>query len=272
MKRIIIVMTVTILTIMGLFFANQMLLLAKSSATASDAMITANQLYETGQYLQSAQAYQQLVDQGYVDSALYYNLGNAYFKVGDFGRAVLNFRRAEQLAPRDADIEANLELARAQAVDQLDWSPEQRGILETLTELTQEWITLDELAFAALTTWLVFALLVIAVTSTRKGGLLREILQYALVVTTLVLVMGIVGLGSRMYVERAQPEAVVVASQVSVTSGPGQQYLTEFALHSGTEARVIETRENWVRLAVSDGELQGWVPATSVEVVVGPMS
>jgi tetratricopeptide (TPR) repeat protein len=251
MKRIIIVMTLTILTIMGLFFTNQMLLLAKSSATASDAMITANQLYETGQYLQSAQAYQQLVDQGYVDSSLYYNLGNAYFKAGDFGRAVLNFRRAEQLAPRDAD---------------------QRGILETLTELTQEWITLDELALAALTTWLVFALLVIVVTSTTKGGLLREILQYALVVTTLVLVLGIVGLASRMYVERVQPEAVVVASEVSVTSGPGQQYLTEFALHSGTEAKVIETRENWVRLAVSDGELQGWVPSSSVEVVVGPIS
>jgi tetratricopeptide (TPR) repeat protein len=196
MKRIIIVITLTILTIMGLFFTNQMLLLAKSSATASDAMITANQLYETGQYLQSAQAYQQLVDQGYVDSSLYYNLGNAYFKAGDFGRAVLNFRRAEQLAPRDADIEANLELARAQAIDQLDWNPEQRGILETLTELTQEWITLDELALAALTTWLVFALLVIVVTSTTKGGLLREILQYALVVTTLVLALGIVGLRS----------------------------------------------------------------------------
>jgi uncharacterized protein YgiM (DUF1202 family) len=252
MKRIIIVITLTILTIMGLFFTNQMLLLAKSSATASDAMITANQLY--------------------VDSSLYYNLGNAYFKAGDFGRAVLNFRRAEQLAPRDADIEANLELARAQAIDQLDWNPEQRGILETLTELTQEWTTLDELALAALTTWLVFALLVIVVTSTTKGGLLREILQYALVVTTLVLALGIVGLASRMYVERVQPEAVVVASEVSVTSGPGQQYLTEFALHSGTEAKVIETRENWVRLAVSDGELQGWVPSSSVEVVVGPIS
>ena len=69
-----------------------------------------------------------------------------------------------------------------------------------------------------------------------------------------------------MVVENSQPEAVVVDQEVNVTSGPGTQYVTEFALHNGTEARLLETRGNWVRLALSD-ELQGWVPANAIEAI-----
>ena len=113
MKRLFIVALIAV-AMLGLFVANQALLLAKSPETAGDAMSIANQLYEAGQYAQAAQAYQQLVNQGYGDGALFYNLGNAHFKQGDYGRAILNYRRAQQLAPRDPDIETNLALARAQ--------------------------------------------------------------------------------------------------------------------------------------------------------------
>ncbi len=58
-----------------------------------------------------------------------------------------------------------------------------------------------------------------------------------------------------------------MAQEASVTSGPGSQYVTEFTLHSGTEVSLAETRGNWVRLAVADSELQGWVPASAVETL-----
>jgi hypothetical protein len=70
MKRIITMFALVSLTIVGLFFANQTLLLAKPSVTATETMLTANQLYENGQYEQAAQAYEQLVDQGYADSVV----------------------------------------------------------------------------------------------------------------------------------------------------------------------------------------------------------
>ena len=54
---------------------------------------------------------------------------------------------------------------------------------------------------------------------------------------------------------------------MNVTSGPGEQYVTEFTLHSGAEVRLIERRDYWVRLALPGGQLQGWVPAEAVEAV-----
>ncbi len=267
MKRIITVFTLISLTIVGLFLANQTLLLAKPSATATDMMLTANQLYETGQYAQAAQGYQQLADQGFADSALFYNLGNAYFKQGDYGRAILNYRRAEHLAPRDSDIQANLDLARAQTVDQLDDVSNEKGFFSNLAQLSQGWLTLNEIAMAALGLWVLFAMLIIAFTSSQKGSTLRESLGYALIVASFALTVGLVGLGGRLYTDNKHPEAVVVAQEVNVTSGPGSQYVTEFTLHNGTEVGLVETRGSWARLALGNGELQGWVPANAIEAI-----
>jgi hypothetical protein len=267
MKRIITMFTLVSLTIMGLVLANQALLYAKPSVTAAESMLTANHLYESGQFTQAAQAYQQLVDQGYADGALFYNLGNAYFKQGDVGRAVLNYRRAEGFAPRDPDIQANLSLARAQIIDQLEEVAADRGFFGNLADFTQSWLTINELAMMTLGLWVLAAFLIIAFGSSRRGSALREGVGYALVVSSLLLVVGLMGLVSRLHLENTQPAAVVVAQAVDVTSGPGSQYVTEFVLHSGTEVSLVETRGNWVRLAVSGGELQGWVPEGAVETV-----
>ena len=81
-------------------------LLAQSSNV--DMMVKANQLYENGKYIEATNLYQHLVDQGIQNSALHYNLGNAYFKLGQLGLAILNYKRASLIDPRDSDIRANL--------------------------------------------------------------------------------------------------------------------------------------------------------------------
>jgi tetratricopeptide (TPR) repeat protein len=281
MKRIALI-TLIALTMIGLFAANQTRLLAKSSSTitessmmneksssmAAETMFTASQLYEMGQFTQAAQAYQQLADQGFADSALFYNLGNAYYKQGDYGRAVLNYRRAQQLAPRDPDIEANLTFARAQAVDQFE-AIDGDGAWGQLGQAMQDWFTLNELAMAALGMWILFAFLLLLYGSAQAGGTWRKGLQYALVATAVVLAVSVLALGSYLHMGNSQSEGVIVTAEVDVTSGPGAQYVTEFTLHRGAEVDLVEVRGNWVRLALPGGELEGWIPASSVEAVTG---
>jgi tetratricopeptide (TPR) repeat protein len=267
MKRIVMVALIA-LTMTGLFAANQTLLLAQSVPMADEAMGTANQLYELGQYTQAAQAYQQLVDQGIADSTLFYNLGNAHFKQRDYGRAIANYRRAQELAPRDSDIRTNLELARAQAVDEFE-ATEDGGLLSVIGQLVKSWLNLNELAMAALGAWILFVLLVILFSSARAGSAWRKSLQYGLVTTAVVLAVGVLALGSYLYVDHNEAEGVIVAAEVDVNSGPGTQYITEFTLHGGAEVDVVEVRGSWIRLALPGGEMEGWVPAEAVEPIAG---
>lgn len=81
--------------------------------------------------------------------------------------------------------------------------------------------------------------------------------------------MGVLVLGSSLYVANNQSEGVVVAADVGVTSGPGAQYTAVFLLHGGTEVDVIQIRRNWVRLALPSRDMEGWVQAGAVEAVHG---
>jgi tetratricopeptide (TPR) repeat protein len=224
-------------------------------------MAEANQLYEDGQFAAAAARYQALVDAGAQDGHLYYNLGDAYFKLGDLGRAVLNFRRAQRLLPRDDDVAANLRLARSQTVDRIDVGDE--GALVDLVRRVVGWTTLDEAATLALAVWLLLCgLLISAILWQRR----RRLLLYLAVVVAVLLFFGVLSLGIRLLDERGQPPAVVVAEEVALRSGPGEDYLTEFTLHAGAEVRVVERRGGWVRIALP-GDLQGWAPGEAVTEV-----
>ena len=74
----------------------------------------ANKLYAEGKFAGAAGAYEQILQSKTLSPALYFNYGNAEFKAGNLGRAIAAYRQAAQLAPRDAEVRANLEFARNQ--------------------------------------------------------------------------------------------------------------------------------------------------------------
>src|SRR5438309_7937754 len=78
----------------------------------SSAIEQANKLYEQGKFTEATVAYEKIIADGRVSPALYFNIGNALFKSDRIGRAILNYRLAEQMAPRDPDIRANLRFVR----------------------------------------------------------------------------------------------------------------------------------------------------------------
>lgn len=237
--------------------------LAQSPVTPTQAMALANQNYEAGKYAEAVAIYEAIVDSGLHNSVVYYNLGNAYFKQGDLGRAILNYRRAHLLDPRDPDVAANLSIARAQTTDKLE-APA-AGTWANVVQFMEEWLTLREATLVALMLWLVICILMIL--AILKPTLRRWLLMAGGGVA-LFLAIGLLSITNRAYAEQNTPSAVIVAKEVDVTSGPGGagQYLVEFNLHAGAEVRVLESRSGWQRITLP-GDLQGWVPDEAVELV-----
>jgi tetratricopeptide (TPR) repeat protein len=221
-------------------------------------MAEANQLYEEGQFAAAIDRYQALIDAGAQDGRLYYNLGDAYFKLGDLGHAVLNFRRAQRLLPRDGDVAANLKLARAQTLDRIE--VENEGALVDLVRRVIGWTTLNEAATLALAVWVILCGLVISAILWRRR---RRLLVYLASAVAVLLLFGLLSIGIRLLDERGQPPAVIVAEEVALRSGPGEDYLAEFTLHAGAEVRVVGRRTGWARVALP-GDLQGWAPGEAV--------
>jgi tetratricopeptide (TPR) repeat protein len=240
------------------------LVLAQSPSSPAEAMLVANQRYELGNYDEAIAGYEAIIASGVRNSDVYYNLGNAYFKQGDTGRAILNYRRAQQLDPPDADIAANLALARAQTVDKLEVPPE--GVLINIVEIAEEWLTLNQAALLALGLWFLMCVaFVVAIFQPRW----RRLSAGTMAILAILLLIGLMSMANRLYKETQSPPAVIIAPQVDVTSGPGggDQYLVEFELHAGAEVRLLESRIGWRRITLP-GNLEGWVPGEAVEPVI----
>ncbi len=247
-------------------------LMMPSLVTAQDvsptkAMLVANQHYEAGEFIEAVDIYESIVTAGVQDETLYYNLGNAYYKTNDLGRAILNYRRAQYLDPRDSDTATNLAVARLQTLDQLEKTEE--GLLTNLVEVAEGWLTLTEALIFVLIMWLLICgLTIVAILSAK----FRQVSLWGGAIVGVILLIGLFSIGNRYYLQQTSPVAVIVAQDVDITSGPGSgdQYLIEFNLHSGAEVRILASRPKWRRIALPGNNFQGWLPAEAVELVIVP--
>ena len=247
----------------GAFFAVVGVALAQSQSP-SDLMEEANTLYEREEYAGAAQQYEALLDQGYADAAVYYNLGNAYFKNDELGRAILNYLRAEELSPRDPDIQANLEFARGKTVDRVE--PGGESLFAGVSGFARGWATAGEVGAISLLLWLVSAV-AIGTLIVRRDVPRRSDIRNGAIAASAVTLLSLALLLTMLYANTNDNAGVVVASTVDVMSGPGKQYETEFTLNSGAQVRLVDTRQGWVRIALPGDDLQGWAPSGDIEAV-----
>ncbi|MBP6471481.1 MAG: tetratricopeptide repeat protein [Chloroflexi bacterium] len=260
------------LTTMLIFLSLALILglLAGRSLLAQTAdMSVANSLAANGRYAEAAQAYQQLIDQGAADSAVYYNLGNAYMRLGNVGQAIVNYQRAARLDPRDPDIQANLAAARAQAIDQF---PAETGSpLDNFAVAASRVASINEMALLALGLWFGFGLLWFIYRQSQHGRK-RDMLQFGVSLAGLLVVLAVSALGSRLVVENGRQSGVIVADTVSVSAEPSANMNTDFDLHNGAEVTISQQRGSWVQVSLPGGQVNGWVPVEAIEPIIYPAS
>ncbi len=255
---------VGIIFVMGLFVLLPVIVLAQSPVSPVEAMQAANQNYEEGKFAEAAEIYETMVAAGVADENVYFNLGNAYYKQGDLGRAILNYRRAQAIDPRDSAAAENLTIARLQTLDQIDAT--NANPFSNFVQYAEEWLTLREAAVLALFLWWVVSLFVVVAILSRR---LRKYCLWVAGVLGIFVLAGIFSMANRYYTQQTMPEAVVVAAEVDVTSGPGpaDQYVVEFNLHSGAEVLVTDERPGWRNIALPGNDFKGWVPVEAVEQI-----
>lgn len=249
---------IVIVAVVGLIWAAPQLAAQRLEMEEQERILQqAAAAYDAGDYPVAAAVYRQLLDMGWHDPAVYFNLGNAYLQAGDIGQALVYYLRARERLPRDADLEANIARARAMRMDVFS---DGGDLLADLAEATTGLLSIRELGWLALLFW-----------TALFGGLsLRrwfkwenDILRYGFLAIFGMFLLSAILLGSRLLIDWRQPVAVVTREQVTVMSGPGVNYLPYFDLHSGAELRILETRDNWLRFVLPDGR-QGWLAADAV--------
>lgn len=225
---------------------------------------TANRLYDRNNLAEAILLYEQLVARGVNESTVYYNLGNAYYRQGDLGRALLNFNRAAKLTPRDADIRANRDLVRNQISQPI--LEDDLGVAGTFSHITDGWLSFNEAAIVALVLWFLIIFFLTASSYIGNKGIKDRLRYLALGLLIALVVIGI-SLGSRFYTEQNKPLGFIVAPTIAVSSEPKDGYDTDLQLSSGAEIRLEKRQGDWAKLAVEGSQSESWVPIDALELV-----
>ena len=218
----------------------------------------ASALYLAGDYDGAARAWRALVDEGWESVGLHLDLGNALLRLGHRGRAIASYLRALQLDPGDADVQANLELARAQNVDRLVGEAQPPLHVRVLAR-TPEGVALALFGSAWSAFWLLLWL------RSRSSRSARRWLGPAALLAALLAIGGGALLAGKA-ADRQTPSAVVIAPTCPVREGPSRTLKAAFELHEGTTVRILEAQGDLARIRLLNG-LEGWVASADLDVV-----
>jgi tetratricopeptide (TPR) repeat protein len=93
-----------------------LLMVVSSSAMADQpALAAAARAAAGGDYRAAVRSYEQILDTEGFSAPVLFNLGNAWLRLGNPARAILNYERALVLSPHSAAIQANLAAAQQRA-------------------------------------------------------------------------------------------------------------------------------------------------------------
>lgn len=236
------------------------------SATAEEALIQfeqANELYRKGDFAKAIGAYEQILAHGYEAPELYYNLGNAYFKIDDIPPAILAYERAKRLFPTDEDISYNLHLANMRVIDNVEPLPQLffvewwRSIVNTFSSDT--WAAIGIVGLWCISFGLA-TLLLFARTVVRRLAFLSASISLVLVLISFAAMM------ERSSIEESDYFGIVFTSSVLVKSAPDEHSTDLFMLHGGVKVEVLDSVANWKKIRLADGKV-GWLPAESITVI-----
>jgi len=226
----------------------------------SKIFVEASNAYKSANYIKAAKLFEKLLQMGICNGHIYYNLGNAYFKAGEIGKAILNYRRAELFIPRDEDLSANLQYTLQLTKDKIEGK-------EALSFVRNFCFWYSKLNLKELILVFLISNFLLWVICCLRLFLKKEFLSFTLYIfiffTLLFGVSSVIKLYSFYHIHNG----VVIGEEINVRAGKSVNDTVLFKLHEGTEFRWEKEEDGWVKIKLKDGK-KGWVQRFSVEKII----
>ncbi len=237
-----------------LLLAGLILFAPALKADLAAAIREGNDQFAAGKFEEATKTYEEAARNGTVSAVLFYNLGNAWFRRGDPGRAILNYERALALAPRHPEAAANLRLARDQA--------------RALTAPPNRWEQVVGLSTAVHYAWIglvAFWLGLFLLTRRLLGGP-RPLLTAGATAAGLMALAAAFAIYTLETGINGQGLAIIVQPDVTARVATADNARGVLPLPPGSRVKLLSQRGDWTYAALPNGE-RGWIPAKGAEPV-----
>ncbi len=237
-------------------------MLLSFASFSNDRLKKAETAYEKREYKKAIETYEALIKEGYQSYQLYYNLGNAYYRDHQLGKAIYNYERAKKLNHTDEDVKNNLALAYTKTVDKIEVkenffiSAVKTNVLSSFSTNTWAWLSIAGCALFFLFLYLFIA----------GPTVFVKRLSFFTSVVLLIAFLIVYFLGnSAKYAKEQNNFAIITAIETKVYTEPTATSTSKFGLHEGTRVRILELNADWILIKLENGN-EGWLRLSDVGV------
>lgn len=221
----------------------------------------AEQAYKQKNYSLSIQLYNELIHQNYYSAELYYNLGNAYFKNNQLGKAILYYEKAKKIKPSDDDINYNLPLAYSKTIDKIE--TRDNFFIEITKNNFLNQLNSDTLAYLSITLSVIALVFFAVFLFYRHHKKFFLSVSVGLITTTIILY--ILGYAANQSHQNNQ-FAIVTQKEIKATNEPLPNAVLKFKLHEGTKVKIIQKVDTFYLIRLENA-VEGWIDEKSVEII-----
>lgn len=243
-----------------ILFSLLLILISTSVIANNDLQIKAEKAYSNKDYKQAIALYESILKEGSISYKLHYNLGNAYYKNNELGKAIYNYELANKLQPNNKDVKMNLKIANEKTIDKIE-SKENFFIIAIKSGLVN---ALSTTGWAWFSIFSLIGCLVFAFVFFISNQLLFKRLGFFLSGVSLVVFIASMVLGFSALEDKKEVNFAIVTNRESkIHEEPNVTSKTKFSLHEGTKVSVLETNPEWTNIKLENGN-EGWLKTSEV--------
>ncbi len=227
---------------------------------ADDMFFAANKYYSDGDYGKAVQLYEQVRGQGVQSGNLYYNLGNAYFKLGQKGKALLNYERAKRLISHDEDLFANTVFV--ESLLDIKQPKEIHSWYEAVFFFIRDMLSISGWFFASL----VFFIAICIVTGAGFFCQGRKRVLFLQVILGMFLCAGLLFLWNKYNADKQEHLGIVIIPNAAARYSPSYSGAVAFELSEGIRVQILRQEQEWSQIRLNR-KVSGWIESSAVEKI-----
>lgn len=237
-----------------------LLLTSVFSFANKDLQAKAEKLYSEKKYKEVIETYEAILKEGLVSYKLYYNLGNAYYKNNELGKAIYNYELANKLQSNNKDVKANLKIANEKTIDKIESKENffigvlKTGLVNSLTISGWAWLSIFSLISSLVLAFLFFTTNLLFL---KRIGFFLSTLSFIVFIGSILL--GFTALNDKQVIKFA----IIMERESRIHEEPNTTSKSKFALHEGTKVNVLETNTDWTNIKLENGN-EGWIKTSDL--------
>ena len=210
-----------------------------------------NDSYNKNQFDVSVDAYENILSQGFYSADLYYNLGNAYYRLEDFANARWSYEMGINIDPRNKDMIHNLMLTKKKIPNTIE--PPDSQILDLINNFLTNFTYSDFVLFSSIMLLLYSICFIIYRLMPSKP---IAISYYVFIVLFFI---GTSFSAIKFLWERNNNFGIILNDETKLYSAPFlNENITISIFFSGNKVKIEQTTDKWIEISSIDGR-KGWI-------------